>query len=76
MCEGEFKFLKAINTVFPEFVPEPYTWSKHAQEDPETVDQSRVSSISKQENLPESTATATRELTKEVDAVSADRNFI
>lgn len=36
MCEGEFESLKAIHAVSPSFVPEPYSWGKYTQDDPET----------------------------------------
>lgn len=36
MCEGEFESLKAIHAVSPGFVPQPYSWGKYTQEDPET----------------------------------------
>ncbi|KAI9690718.1 MAG: hypothetical protein M1820_009870 [Bogoriella megaspora] len=35
MCEGEFESLKAIHTVSPGFVPEPYAWGKYKQASPE-----------------------------------------
>jgi fructosamine-3-kinase len=36
MTEGEFKFLKAINTVAPNFAPESFAWGRYRKEDPET----------------------------------------
>ncbi|KAF2652417.1 hypothetical protein K491DRAFT_706427 [Lophiostoma macrostomum CBS 122681] len=36
MIEGEFASLKAIHTVSPEFVPEPYAWGRCNQDLPET----------------------------------------
>ena len=36
MCEGEYESLKAIHAVSPGFVPKPYAWGRHIQEEPET----------------------------------------
>lgn len=36
MTEGAFESLKAIHTVAPNFVPEPYAWGRYCKEEPET----------------------------------------
>ena len=36
MCEGEYESLRAIHAVSPSFVPKPFAWGKHRQDDPAT----------------------------------------
>lgn len=61
MCEGEFESLKAIHAVSPGFVPQPYSWGKYTQEDPETYFLlAEFRDVGKQVRTPDSRSIRTR----------------